>query len=331
MNLDNIKIAIKNYKKSQSEENMDEIFSLIRFYNNQLPLDIIYEISTVVDKKNKSCGVDLFAIINLLFEFPGLYFTLSEKQKPKLIKRMVDYYSIPELLKITCNLESPLGGIFEGIIVDLDSSYLEKYQVEFLKNEFPVFNVYGDKYREFLIDNMHNPEYKKKSSLYEDLICRYNCFNINVKGLYKTLRYMESKGQDVIKEILEQKDKQILHAFYWIETRKNSGNDLKYVSLYYEYLIYKMETAGMCLKDVLNFTSSRVKNKETEFTYKYFSYALEKEMETADIIMDYLINSGEEPKVIEQLQVLKNKKEKKDLIYKIEVINNDTKEKVLRI
>lgn len=205
MRLGDIKTSIKKYKKSQSQEHMSEIFTLIRFYDKKLPFYLICEISTAVDKKNKSCEADLSVVINLLFEYPGIYFTLSEEQKPKLIKRMEDYYSIPELLKITCNLRGDSESVFESIIVDLDSSYLEKYQVEFLKNEFAVFNVYGDKYREFLIDNIHNPEYKKKSSLYEDLISRDNYFNANVKGLYKTIRYMESKGQDIIKEILEKK------------------------------------------------------------------------------------------------------------------------------
>lgn len=83
----------------------------------------------------------------------------------------------------------------------------------------------------------------------------------------------------------------------------------------------------MCLKDVLDFSSNSLKNEETELTYKYFNYALEKEIDMADIILTHFINSGKQSGLIENLQILKNKKEKEDLS---EIIDSERKCKEIR-
>lgn len=326
-----IQNTIKKYRKSQSEEDISVLFEVVRHYPEKLPFDLVIEISTVVDKNNEDGKSNLFDIINMLFEYPGIYFKLNEEEKQKVITEMENYYSFPLLLETTCSF----SGQFESIFVEMKPDYLEKYSIELLKNEFTIFNVPGDRYRKFLIDNLNKPNYLKKSNIYNRITEKNNYFYINVEGLYKTLVYMESKGEDFIKEILNKRDKQLLHSFYWLDVRPELSNaeriSKEYIEKYQQYMIRKMESAGMQLKDVLNFCGKSHKKKKTFFTDFYFNYALQKEPETADMIMNHFINSGANQELIDSLQIMKNEKEKEDLIYKIEVINNNKKEKVLRI
>lgn len=324
-----IQKSIKKYRESQSEEDMTVLFGVVRHYPENLPFDMVSEISTVVDKNNEDCGSNLFVIINMLFEYPGIYFKLNEEEKQKLITGMEGYYSFPLLLETTRSF----SGRFESIVIDMKPHYLEKYGIELLKNEFCVFNVPGDRYREFLIDNLDKPHYLKKSAIYDRITERHNYFSINVEGLYKTLLYMESKGEDFIKEILQKKDKQLLHCFYWLDVRPELSNDEKipqeYIEKYQQYMIRKMEFAGMQLKDVLNFAGNNnyTRNKKTYFTNSYFSYALEREPETADIIMNHFVNSGAKQELINDLQILRNKKEREDLS---EIIDSEEKVKKMK-
>lgn len=322
-----IQNAIKKYRKSQSEEDISVLFEVVRHYPEKLPFDLVIEISTVVDKNNEDG--ELNVIINILFEYPGLYFKLNKEEKQKLITGMEEYYSFPLLLEITRSF----SGRFESIVIDMKPHYLDKYSIELLKNEFTVFNVPGDRYREFLIDNLDKPHYLKKATIYNRITERNNYFYINVEGLYKTLVYMESKGEDFIKEILNKKDKQLLHSFYWLDVRPELSNDERipqeYIEKYQQYMIGKMESAGMQLKDVLNFAGNYnyTKNKKTYFTDSYFSYALEKEPETADMIMNHFINSGANQELINDLQILRNKKEREDLS---EIIDSEEKLKNMK-
>lgn len=329
INIADIKNAIKKYRKSQSEEDISVLFEVVRHYPEKLPFDLVIEISTVVDKNNEDCESNLFVIINVLFQYPGIYFKLNEEEKQKVITEMEDYYSFPLLLKTTCSF----SGQFESILVEMKPHYLQKYSIELLKNEFTIFNVPGDRYREFLIDNLDKPHYLKKATIYNRIMERHNYFYINVEGLYKTLSYMESKGEDFIKEILNKKDKQLLHCFYWLDVRPELSNDERipqeYIEKYQQYMIGKMESAGMQLKAVLNFAGNNnyTKNKKTYFTDSYFNYALQKEPETADMIMNHFINSGAKQELIDNLQIMKNKKEKEDLS---EIIDSERKCKEIK-
>lgn len=333
MSLDDINASMKNYRNFHSEEAIDDVFQNVMNYKGVIPAETIHEISLLIDPTNNRKNPyfsDMFAVFNIIFQGKSLYFLLPEEEKLKLIKNMENAYGITSLLSIS----RQLSGTLESIFADMDNGYLEKYKNNFINEQFKLFNIMGDKYREFLIDNIdrHAQTFKLCMDVVKVNSGFVGC--VPIATLHKTLRYMENKGNAVIANLLEKKDKKILHHFYWLyDSADNSNNSSteEEIKVYEEYIIEKMESAGLCLKDVLDFSQKYSQTNNTCLVYFYFNYALEKEPETADIIMDYLINSGEEPKVIEQLQVLKNKKEKKDLIYKIEVINNDKKEKVLRI
>lgn len=335
MSLDDIKASMKNYRDSHSEEAMDDVFQNVMDYKGVIPTETIHEISLLIESDNKNhFSICMYAIFNILFQGKALYFILPEEEKLKLIRNMENYYGIPSLLSISCHL----SGTFESILVDTDNRYLEEYKNELINEQLKLFNVMGDKYREFLIDNCER--FDKTFKLCMDVIKVNSEFIVCVciAKLYKTLIYMESKGTNIITNLLEEKDKKTLHHFYWLydsDDNLNNNSTEEEIKVYQEYLIEKMESAGLCLKDVLDFSQmysqKYSQTNNTCLVYFYFNYALEKEPETADMIMAHMINSGEDQDVIDKLQVMKNKKEKKDLTYKIEVINNDKKEKVLRI
>lgn len=308
--------AIKIFKKNSTEEEMHNIFEIVlNIHREGLPLRYMEEIGLLVDSKDPNLDVLLMSVINMFFDYPGLYHFLSKEDGKNLINKLENKYGIEKLL----NTSLCFSGKFQSVLIDIDEGYLTENKEQMLKGDDFCFNLINNKYREFHIDNLKKTGYFT-NQFFEDL--NRDAFSyVNINGVHKTLLYLENNGFDIIKNLIDKKENEKLHILYWSQLtmgriytkeEKNAAND------YLDYVIGKLNQSNSMIKDVLDFSQTESSNISRYVIERYFDYSMEKEPETADMIIGYVKDSSS---VYEKLLERKSQKEK-------EILSKDFEEDV---
>lgn len=301
--------AIKIFKKYPTEEEMDNVFETVLNEHRKglLPLRYIEEIGLLVDSKDPNLDVLLMPVINMLFEYPGIYHFVSKEDGKNLINKLENKYGIEKLL----NTSLCFSGNFQSALIDIDERYLTEHKELMLKGDYFCFNLISDKYREFFIDNLKETGYFT-NQFFEDL--NRDAFSrVNIKGVHKTLLYLENNGFDIIKDLIDKKENKKLHILYWSQFsmgRVYTKEEKTATSDCLDYIVGKLNQSNSMLKDVLDFSQTESSNISRYVIERHFDYSMEKEPETADMIIGYIKDSSS---VYEKLLETKSQKEKKIL------------------
>jgi len=297
--------AIKIFKKNSTEEEMNNIFEIVRNEHREgLPLRYMEEIGLLVDSKDPNLNVLLMSVINMFFDYPGIYHFLSKEDGETLINKLENKYGIEKLL----NTSLCFSGEFQSALIDINERYLTEYKELMLKGDDFCFNLINDKYREFHIDNLRKAGYFT-NQFFKDLN-RDEFSYVNINGVHKTLLYLENNGFDIIKNLIDKKENKKLHILYWslfsmgrvyTKEEKNAANDCL------DYITGKLNQSNSMLKDVLDFSQTESSNISKYVIERYFDYSMEKEPETADMLISCVKNNSS---IYEKLLEIKSKKEK---------------------